>query len=214
MFRKRSVGVGSSANDYSRLFALIDAVSPADNPTNASSTRTAFGAVADWEEWMRFFAIQRAVGNWDSYGWERGKNDYLYRTAAGFVHMPWDIDYGLGLGRRPTSRCSTRNDPRVRAMFNTPDIVRAYWRAFADLVNGPFSNAYLDPFIDARASRADQQQRQHRPGGGGGHQDLHQRSPSVSPRPAGDGGRTLCSRRAAQFQYRPTTWSNSPAPRP
>jgi hypothetical protein len=37
-------------------------------------------------------------------------------------------------------------------MFNTPAIVRAYWRAFADLVNGPLSNAALDPFIDTRAT--------------------------------------------------------------
>ena len=37
-------------------------------------------------------------------------------------------------------------------MFNTPAIVRAYWRAFADLVEGPFSNANLDPFIDSRVA--------------------------------------------------------------
>jgi hypothetical protein len=100
--------------------------------------------------WMRHFAVQRSVGNFDSYGWDRGKNDYLYSTAAGFVHMPWDIDYSLGLGRPANEPLFASNDPRIAAMFNTPAIVRAYWRAFLELVNGPFSNAALDPHIDAR----------------------------------------------------------------
>ncbi len=152
MFRKRSVGVGNSANDYSPIFALIDAASPADNPTNATVDPDVFGAVADYEAWMRHFAVQRAVGNFDSYGWNRGKNDYLYRTINGFAHMPWDVDYALGLGRPPNEPLFETTDSRVAAMFNTPVIVRAYWRAFHDLVNGPFSNAHLDPFIDARVN--------------------------------------------------------------
>ncbi len=149
-FRKRSVGVGNSANDYSTLFQLIDAVSPADNPTNAVMDLAALSTVVDWEAWMRHFAIQRTVGNWDSYGWQRGKNDYLYRTTNGFVHMPWDIDYSLGLGRPANEPLFDTNDPRVRAMFNTPAIVRAYWRAFSDVVSGPLNNTILDPFIDSR----------------------------------------------------------------
>ena len=151
-FRKRSVGVGNSANDYTQVFQLIDAVSPADNPNSAQIDLDVLGTAVDWEAWMRHFAVQRAVGNWDSYGWERGKNDYLYRTAAGFVHMPWDIDYSLGLGRPANEPLFASSDPRIRAMFNTPAIVRAYWRAFADLANGPLSNAALDPFIDTRTT--------------------------------------------------------------
>jgi hypothetical protein len=101
---------------------------------------------------MRHFAIQRIVGNWDSYGWERGKNDYLYGTlTGGFIQMPWDIDYSLGLGRPANEPLFASNDPRISAMFNTPAIVRAYWRAFEELVNGPFTREYLEPFIDTRA---------------------------------------------------------------
>jgi hypothetical protein len=151
-FRKRSVNVGLSANDYTAIYSLIDAASPVENPNGATVDPDLLGTALNWEEWMRHFAVQRAVGNWDSYGWERGKNDYLYTTAAGFVHMPWDIDYSMGLGRGPTEPLFASNDPRVAAMFNTPAIVRAYWRAFDELVNGPFSNAYLDPHIDVRAN--------------------------------------------------------------
>jgi hypothetical protein len=153
MFRKRSVGTGSSANDYSLIFALIDAVSPPDDPTNSVIDPDLFATMADSEEWMRFFAVQRTVGNWDSYGWERGKNDYFYKPpGAGFTHMTWDIDYCMGLGRGPTEPLFFSNDPRVSAMFNTPVIVRAYWRAFSDLVNGPFTRENLDPFLDAHAT--------------------------------------------------------------
>jgi hypothetical protein len=150
MFRRRAAG---SPNDYSSVFALVDAVSPAANPTNAIIDPVAFGAVADYEDWMRVFAVQRAVGNWDSYGWERGKNDYLYKPSNGpWRHLTFDIDRAMGLDTNATAALFTANDPRVRAMFNTPDFVRAYWRAFSDLVNGPFRNENLDPFLDSRTA--------------------------------------------------------------
>lgn len=153
MFRKRSVSVGSSANDYSPIFALVDAASPADNPTNSTVDPAALGAVADWEQWMRVMAIQRAVGNWDSYGWRRGKNDYWYKPASGpFRRMTWDIDYSMGLGGRWDEPLFESNDPRVVAMFNTPELVRAYWRGFADLVAGPFTSGMLEPFIESRSA--------------------------------------------------------------
>lgn len=152
MFRKRSVGVGNSANDFTQVYELINAASPAESPNSTTVDPDLLSTAVDWEAWMRHFAVQRTVGNWDSFGWERGKNDYLYRTANGFVHMPWDIDYSLGLGRPPNEPLFASNDPRIAAMFNTPAIVRAYWRAFADIVNGPFNNATLDPFIDERTA--------------------------------------------------------------
>ncbi len=150
MFRKRAIGAGS-ANDYSQIFALIDAASPPENPDAPTVDPLAFGAVADIEQWMRVLAIQRTVGNWDSYGWDRGKNDYFFKPGNGlFQHMPWDIDYSLGLGRPADEPLFASNDPRVRAMFNTPAIVRAYWRSLSELAHGPFSSENLDPFIDSR----------------------------------------------------------------
>lgn len=151
-FRKRSVGVGNSANDYSLIYSLIDAVSPAENPNTTTLDPDVLAASVNWEAWMRHFAVQRAVGNWDSYGWERGKNDYLISTATGFVHMPWDIDYSLGLGRPANEPLFGTSDPRLAVMYNNPAIQRAYWRAFEDLVNGPFRNEVIDPFLDVRVA--------------------------------------------------------------
>ena len=50
---------------------------------------------------MRIFACQHTVGNWDSYGYERGKNAYTYigaNTGAKFSMWTWDIDFTMGIG--------------------------------------------------------------------------------------------------------------------
>jgi hypothetical protein len=158
MWRKRSLDAGDSANNYSNLFTLIDIVSPPANPAGSplpDATVKQFAAIADFEQWMRIFAVQRTVGNWDAYGWERGKNAYTYRPERGkFSMMTWDIDFTMGVdGRAATAGLfAGTSDPRVGAMYNTPEIVRAYWRAFRDIVNGPLSLSYLDPLIDARTA--------------------------------------------------------------
>jgi len=158
MWRKRSLGAGDSANNYSNLFTLIDIVSPPTTPDVSPLTDAQvkqFAAIADFEQWMRIFAVQRTVGNWDAYGWERGKNGYTYRPERGkFSMMTWDIDFTMGVdGRASTADVfAGTSDSRVNAMYSTPEIVRAYWRAFQDIVTGPLSVAYLDPLIDARTA--------------------------------------------------------------
>jgi len=152
-FRKRSADPGELAADLSPIFDLVDMVSPPENPNSATVDPRCFGAVADWEQWMRTFAVQHALGNFDTYSWIRGKNLYMYKPVfSGIQVMPWDIDYGLGMGRPANAPLFESNDPRVLAMWNTPEIARAYWRAFDEMTRGPFSNAYLDPFIDTRVS--------------------------------------------------------------
>lgn len=152
MFRKRAVGPGESASDYASFFKIVDAASPPANPGGPIDFAS-LDAIVNWEQWMRIFAVQRAVGNWDSYGWERGKNDYLYKPVNGrFEQMPWDIDFTMGVGGRPASQdlFGAVSDPRVSAMRNEPLIMRAYWRGFYDIVNGPLNSAFLDPILDAK----------------------------------------------------------------
>ena len=159
MFRARSVGAGESANDYANLFSLIDAVSPngAFGPSGASNSApvpdpAAFDAIADIEQWMRIFAVQHTVGNWDSYGYARGKNDYAYKPVSGrFAQMTWDIDFTMGVGGDGAGfALFSANDPRVLGMWNTPVIARHYWRGLQDIVNGPLNNSFLDPMLDAK----------------------------------------------------------------
>ncbi len=156
MWRKRSVSAAESANNYTNLLSLVDIISPATNATISPIPDylvKQLGQVIDFEQWMRVFAVQRTVGNWDSYGYNRGKNAYTYRPNFGKFNMwTWDIDFTMGIGGDgPSTGLFGSTDQRVVAMQNTPEIVRSYWRAFQDILNGPLNSSYLDPLLDARA---------------------------------------------------------------
>jgi hypothetical protein len=161
MWRKRAVSPGESASDYRSFFQLLDAVSPTgiytELATNPIPDPEALNAVADIEQWMRIFAVQHAVGNWDSYGYERGKNAFTYKPANGRFQMwTWDIDFTLGLGGHAatTSLFALGNDGdrRVQGMWNTPVFLRMYWRAFDDMINGVWNRSFLDPILNEKAA--------------------------------------------------------------
>ncbi|MGC8744119.1 MAG: lamin tail domain-containing protein, partial [Verrucomicrobiia bacterium] len=156
MWRKRAITAGESANDYTNFFKIVDAVSPPSNPTVSSfSDIRDINAIINIEQWMRSFACQHTVGNWDSYGFNRGKNDYAYKPVNGrFELISWDIDFTMGVegDSATTANLFNTTDPRVTAMWNTPEILRMYWRAYYDICMGPLQNLYLDPIIDAKAA--------------------------------------------------------------
>ncbi|MDB6037966.1 MAG: spore coat protein, partial [Verrucomicrobiales bacterium] len=152
MFRLRGLQAGESGNDYKDFFQLIDAISPNADP-NAPIDFDKVNEWADLDEWFRVFACQRTLGNWDSYGWERGKNCYLYRPGKGkFVLIPWDVDATLALGgREPTSDLFVSNDPRIDAMLKLPAIKRKYLRSFQEILKGPLRPGNLESAFDVRA---------------------------------------------------------------
>ena len=155
MFRHRSLAPWQSASDYTNLFALVDALSPAANPgISPIQAVSQVEGLANVEQWMRVFACQHTVGNWDSYGFSRGKNDYTYKGLNGrFEQMTWDIDFTMGLGGNGTSDSIFQaNDPRISALWATPAFVRYYYRAFQDIVDGPLNNSFLSPILDAKAA--------------------------------------------------------------
>jgi hypothetical protein len=140
-FRPRAVT--GSPNDFSDLFLLVDAVSaPAPEPYTSAVLN-----LADIEEWMRLFALEHAVGNWDSYGYRRGKNCYAYKPTRGrWQLLLWDIELVLGkqsdgpthpLFDLGSAGAADQYEPTIAAMYNHPPFVRAFWRALSDLVNGP-----------------------------------------------------------------------------
>ena len=50
-------------------------------------------------EFMRVLAMERIVGNWDSYGYARGKNMFAYKPeSAPWVLLPWDVDFVFSSG--------------------------------------------------------------------------------------------------------------------
>ncbi|MCE9613886.1 MAG: lamin tail domain-containing protein [Lentisphaerae bacterium] len=125
-------------DDASRLFDLVDVANLVPGPVFEARWR----ALADLEAWMRVFALRHAVGDWDGYGYRRGKNAYLYVPDLGPARLLlWDLDYGLGVpsGDFPNHSLLDIEDPVLRQrLFAYPRFGRAYWRGLQDVIDGPF----------------------------------------------------------------------------
>jgi hypothetical protein len=149
-WRKRAVN--DSANNYTNLFALVDAVnSPQPEPYNSQVQ-----AVMDYEEWARVFAVEHIVGNWDSYGYNRGKNMYAYKPENGKWNLlAWDIDFLFDSGGDPDTTdinplSMPINDPTIRTLLSFPPFQRAFWRALEDSVNGPMVAVNISGMMNAK----------------------------------------------------------------
>jgi regulation of enolase protein 1 (concanavalin A-like superfamily) len=137
----------SSANDYTSLFGLVDAV----NTSDSGAYTTNVEQIVDVDEWMRTFCLEHLVGNWDAYGYSRGKNMYTYKPTKGkWLMITWDIDFVLGAsGDGPTTSMYAVNDPTIGRMYNHPPFARAYYRAMYDAVHGPLVESVVNPLMDA-----------------------------------------------------------------
>lgn len=144
-----------SANDFTNIFNLVDAVNAA-GPEPLTSRTT---GLADIEEWMRLFAFEHIVNNFDSWGHEIAKNMFAYKPQNGkwrlyAIDMDWlmlvsplhsSSQYGNGNG--PLFLCE---DPAVARLYANPPFARAYYRAVQDAVDGPLASANCDPVMDAK----------------------------------------------------------------
>lgn len=142
-------------NDYTTLFGLVDVM--AQNPLVTSAVE----GQANMENWMRTFALQRAVGNVDSYGYWLAHNMYAYKAPGKLWELIiWDLDY-VRNDPASTSLYSFVNqlagpqnqNPEVERMFNHPPFQRAYLRGLRDAANGPMQTAAYNAFLNA-ATRA------------------------------------------------------------
>lgn len=145
--------IQGSANNYSNLFALIAAAG-----APAAGYPSAVESVVDIPNWMRTFAMNDLASYWDAFGNPNSKNSYLYRPEfSGWKIMSWDFDVGLGTGNGqaeeiPTAPLfgSTGNDPGLNRMYATPFIVRHYWDALDEAVNGFFQASAVQTFLADR----------------------------------------------------------------
>ena len=146
-----------TANDFEALSKLVEAVNISEPDRYLSRVQS----LVDIDQWMRTFAVEHIVGNWDSYGYGNGQNMYAYKPTNGkWQLMIWDLDIGNGTGESARTSVFKLTNPFfpevngdtkiVRTMFQTPAIERAYWRALLDAVNGPMQENRVDQFLDTR----------------------------------------------------------------
>ncbi|MCL4179863.1 MAG: lamin tail domain-containing protein [Verrucomicrobia bacterium] len=135
-------------DDYSRLFAIVDAVNAPD-ATYVSQVEE----LVDTEIWLTAFALRHAIGDWDGYGYSRGKNQFIYGPLSGKWQMLlWDLDFSLGCngGHDPNYPLWEVNDPTIARMYNHPHFRRIFLRALKRLVDGPMLSANYNPPLTAR----------------------------------------------------------------
>jgi len=135
-----------------------------NTPSSDPGYEQAVESVIDPEHFARVLAVRHAVGDWDSYGYTRGKNNYFYYALpeGKWYLLPWDIDFTLGSGHGPNTNLfslSAGEFPEVNQFFNYPKYRKMYLKAFAELVNGPWQTSYgtanppteFDRFLDDAA---------------------------------------------------------------
>ncbi len=144
-WRKRAVK--ESASDYRSLFALVDAI---QDPSFDGFTQKVESNL-DVEEFLRIIAFEHLVGNWDSFGYSRGKNMSAYRPKRGKWNLiTWDIDFVLSAQGDPAdSYLFGTIDPAVSRMMYHPPFQRVYFRAMSDAVNGPLQASKFGPVLAA-----------------------------------------------------------------
>jgi Lamin Tail Domain/CotH kinase protein len=141
-------------NDYTDIFSLVDAVNAAAPEPYTSAT---LGSV-DVEEWMRIFATEHIIVNFDAYGHQIGKNMYAFLPERGKWQLyMFDLDWLMlaaananGSYAASAAPLFNADDPTIIRMYNHPPFARAYWRAVQDAVNGPLVASNCNPVMDAK----------------------------------------------------------------
>jgi len=157
-FEKRS---HRENDDWQHLFDLAVALN-----TSSSSSRyeETIESVIHPAHFAAVLAIRHAVGDWDSYGYNRGKNNFFYYALpeGKWYLLPWDIDFTLGSGNGTSTNLFAMNSgqfPEVYQFVNYPKYRNMYWDALRDMVNGPWQTSYgtndpptaFDRFLDDAA---------------------------------------------------------------
>ena len=147
---------GTEPNDFSSLFAVVDAVGAPSPEPYTSRTK----ALIDLPNWLAPIAVHRIAGDWDSYGYQRGKNMFAYKPArGGWRLLLWDIDFALGAqsGHGPTTDLFTTSggsestpDPLMIRMLNHPPFRRLFLSILQDAAEGPLAPGVADRMLDDR----------------------------------------------------------------
>ena len=145
-WRKRAVQ--GSANNYTNLFSLVDAL---------NSTGPAYDTlVPQWVDlgnWARVSVLQRIVGNWDAYTMGRGKNCYAYKpddADRAWKLCPWDIDFVFDNGgNAATDGLFGAGDPIINTLQGWAPFRREMYCAYAEAANQILTPTVFDARVDA-----------------------------------------------------------------
>ncbi|HAK97336.1 MAG TPA: hypothetical protein DCM87_20685, partial [Planctomycetes bacterium] len=123
---------------------------------------TAAAALMDVPEWAGILAVRFFIGDWDTLGFDRGKNAYLYfAPGEGAKLVPWDSDLTfqsgyVGAKLYPEAGGGDAYFPNMAKVFQRPWARRLMNQSYAYLIGaeGPANRANLDWILDATAAQA------------------------------------------------------------
>jgi len=149
-FEKRS---HREDDEWGHIFNFAVAM---NTPTTNPGYESAVESVIHPYHFAAVLALRHAVGDWDSYGYNRGKNNFFYYALpeGKWYLLPWDIDFTLGSGDGSTTNLFSVNSgrfPEVYQFLRYLKYENMYLGAFSALVNGPWQTSYgtadpLTPF--------------------------------------------------------------------
>ena len=140
-----------SANDFTNLFNLVDAMNA---PTG--TYQAAVECFVDVENWMRTFCMNDLAAFWDAFGNPNAKNTYLYKPQHdGWKLFSWDFDVGFGVFNDPTDAAlfPALGDPAMNRFYAQPAWLRHYWCAMQEALNTFFvtgAGTKIDALLDGK----------------------------------------------------------------
>lgn len=157
IWNKRSAE--GSNNDYRSVLDLVNAFNRSDNQEFTAQVT----AQIEVDQWMRSLAVERLVGNWDSFGYANEQNMYFYKPPQDRWQLCiWDMDMPMGTPATASSSESifsntdtthypgrTVSAPEQRFLKHPP-FCRAYLRALQEIITGPVGK--IGPLLDAKAA--------------------------------------------------------------
>ena len=143
---------------------LFDFAVALNTRSSSPSYEQTIESVIHPEHFAAVLALRHAVGDWDSYGYRRGKNNYFYYAPleGKWYLLPWDIDFTLGSGDGASTNLfsmSSGQFPEVYQFVNHSKYRQMYLDALDQLVNGLWQTSYgtsnppteFDKFLDDAA---------------------------------------------------------------
>ncbi len=150
-----------SANNFTNVFAMIDAFNATNTPGYVSNLED----LVDTEQLLRMFAIEHATGDMDSIGNENEWNMYCYKPTLGkwtLFKWDWNITLGSGGASQPddgsmlfnwnqqVQPCVPKGNWPMGYFQSYPPYRRAYLRAFKEIAAVAMNNACVNPVLDAK----------------------------------------------------------------
>ena len=145
MWPRRSFG--NDPNNFTNLFALVDAVNTrevTDRYTRVLEQATDVG------QWFRTHVVEHLVGNNDSYSYGGGQNMYAYKPERGpWQLLIWDIDFAFASAPANSDMLGI-GGANVGPLNSHPPFARKYYQAMIDCIQGPLDPNRYTPILDAR----------------------------------------------------------------